>query len=203
MAIEITEKHFRLISTIAGNVAASTGILKDDLEAEAVSKIPTIIKNFNKNCNVPFDNYFNISIRGYCLNYRRDKSFISAIPRSELSTYLKVRRYKNLDQASSRMGLSKEYLENLTLTVSQNRNFSNDSTDDEWKIPIDDRSDNPYVETLKAANISCAETSLLEDLFLDKKSNTEMIKRYGLDYKLTAASLIRKLKESHEELHSV
>ena len=198
MTTIIEKKHFRLISTIAANIAASTGIDQSDLEAEAISKIPNILRNFNSKTGVPFDNYFNLSIRGYCLNYRRDKSFISVIPRSDLAIYLSCKKYNSLEEAALRMGLSVTYLEQLNLTVTNNRNFSTISTENEWMLPIDDSNECEYKRLFHSCGFTLTERELLEDVYLDRLSLSALTKKYGRDFEDQKNKLVSRLYEKRE-----
>lgn len=150
-----------------------TGVAAEDLFSEALSKLPLIQKNFNAKTGVCFEAYALLSVRGYALNYCRDKSFLSSIGRSKLKLYQLSKKFPNLHIAAASLNVSYDELVLIHSTISNLRNYNQSDLSKEWELPRQVESKNISVYLSKI--LTDSEIDLLEKYTLKKVPLTDKI----------------------------
>lgn len=131
----ITSSLIKKINRICINMQFKTGVASEDLLSEALSKLPLIQKNFSSKPGIPFETYALLSIRGYCLNYCRDKSFLSGIGRPKLRLYQLSKKFPNLRVAAASLMVDYDELVLIHTTISNLRNYNQADLSKEWDLP--------------------------------------------------------------------
>lgn len=130
----ITQKLLNRVNGICIKIAQKTGVNSDDLMSECLSKIPNIINNYDARTGKDFETYLLFSCRGYCLNYCRDKSFLSGVGRTNLLIYQTSKKFPNLAIAAECMQIELVKLEEIHYMIKQLRRYNSVDITDEWKI---------------------------------------------------------------------
>lgn len=199
--MEITKKQLQTIKNICRRISGSTGVDSESLYSECTSKIPKIIKNFRPELGKPFDAYLAISVRGYALNYCRDKSFLSTVNRSDLQLYMQSKKFDNLEQASQQLLIPIHILEDIHLKIKNSRKYNSISIYDEWKLGDITPSSNTSVARLSLLELLTErEEDMLIDYFVTSLDNKQMISKYGLEYLVEIKRAKKVLEENKEEL---
>lgn len=133
----ITKSRLAKVERVCKQISFKTGVPVEDLYSECLSKIPNVQKNYNLKAETIFEAYLLISMRGYALNYCRDKSFLSSVGRKDLLIYTKSKKYPNLEMAAASMLVPVEKLRQIHHEIKVLRSYNSVDTADSWKLPID------------------------------------------------------------------
>lgn len=200
MTIQITNKHLKTVHNICKRVSNKSGVDVEDLYSECMSKLPLIVKNFDASLGKPFAAYMAISVRGYALNFCRDRSFLSVVKRSHLYLYTQSKKFNNLRQASNSLMVPVELLQQIHLQIKNSRRYSSIDVSDEWKIPVEEYTTNSNnARVLLTEIIDEVEYNLLEDVYINEVDEDTLIDTYGQQYEEDLQVILSKLEE-HKEL---
>jgi RNA polymerase sigma factor (sigma-70 family) len=188
--MEITQIHIKKIYNVCRATSAKTGVDVEDLFSECLSKVPNVLKNYDERTGKDFDPYLVASMRGYALNYCRDKSFLSSIGRSDLWLYGVSKRFPNLKLAAECMQIDLSKLEDMHNNIANLRSYSSVEIDKEWMLPHKTKSGN----TLDILYSICTQEEV--QAAIDFTNNEEL----SPDRLVLSERAISKIKEYKEEL---
>ena len=196
----ITKKHIRTIGNIARRVSASSGVDYEELYGEGIDKLDRIRNNFRPELGKPFDAYLAICIRGHCLNYLRDKSFLSSVKRSYLYLYNHSRKFKTLQQASDALVVPLELLQQIHIQVKNSRRYNVIDISNEWMVSLPDEDFSSEARLLLVELLDTQEYNLLEDFYINNENEGDLIDKYGEDYSDQVDLLVNRLAPYKEQL---
>jgi len=129
-----TAENLAIVSRIVKSNAFKHNADVTRMQNYAMSRFDNCIRNFNPTVGTRFSDYLKTCMRGYCLNYIRDRSFMAGISQKEKNIYLHYCKHHNTALTALNFGISEYEVWATVKSVKNRRESSNVNIDDAYDL---------------------------------------------------------------------
>ena len=196
------QKNLKIVEKIVKSNAYRFDVDYHDMYSYVITRFSNCIANFDPKVGKRFEDYLKTCARGYCLNFIRDRSFISAVPKKDKEVYLSHIKHNNYAITAIQYGISELEAKRIVTSVKNLKLSSKVDIADVKNLTYDNEKDSGMVKAIALLSDSLTEEEqqLLEDHYLNGKNQTQMLKLYGDSYQEKVTELTAKVKSATREV---
>ena len=199
-----TKENIEIVETAVKSLCSRTVADYDGMLEYAMERFFNCVNNFKEELGKPFENYLKACMRGYCLNFIRDRSFLSSVKKSDLNVYTSVCRTGSVELAALSLGKTENYVQNIYDTIKLSRKACNIYTqDDTCQLKYEDRDSlNSLLQSFTDL-LTDEEYTILNKYYVGGKTEQQIINSFGVKRARIIHTIKDKLYSNDVSLNSL